>query len=133
MRHEDVRLGHGEKRLGRFPLQIANDAAGHVLNIERALAQIRIVDLAQRFRVTLRHFLKNEFHVATIGFEFAQDFVDQRPILDHEQMRIENAGVLGADRFRDALLHLENLRARLDQRGFEARDLLRRSATGSMR
>ena len=34
-------------------------------------------------------------------------------------------GVLRADRFRNALLHFENLRACLDERGFEARDLVR--------
>ena len=33
-------------------------------------------------------------------------------------------GVLRADRFRDLLLHLEDLRPRLDERGFEARDLV---------
>src|SRR5437762_2487329 len=38
-------------------------------------------------------------------------------------MRIENAGVLRSDRLRDALLHLENLRACGDERRFEARDL----------
>ena len=34
-------------------------------------------------------------------------------------------GVLRADRFRDPLLHLENLRPRLDKRRFEAADLVR--------
>ena len=72
-----------------------------------------------------RHFLKNELHVAMIGLELAQDFVDQRLILDHQQMSIENARVFRADRFGDLLLHLENLRARLDERGLEARDLIR--------
>ena len=55
----------------------------------------------------------------------AQHFVDQRAILDHEQVRVENAGVLGADGFGDALLHLENLRAGGDERRLEARDLRR--------
>ena len=128
MRDEDVRLAHSEKRFGRFPLQITNDPARHVLNIDGAFAQIRIVNLAQRFRIAPGHFLKNIFHVAAIGFEFAQDLIDQRPILDHEQVRIEHARVLGADRFRNALLHLENLRACLHERGFEARDLFRHLA-----
>ena len=34
MRHQDVRLVHGQKRLGRFPLQISNHAPRHVLDIE---------------------------------------------------------------------------------------------------
>ena len=39
-------------------------------------------------------------------------------------MRIEDARVLRANRLGDALLHFENLRARLDERAFEARDLV---------
>ena len=102
--------------LGRLALEVANDAPGHVLDVERAFAQIGIIDLAQRFGVTRRHFLENPFHVAKIGFQFAQDFIDQGAIFDHEQMRIENPGVLRPDRFGDLLLHFENLHARLDQR-----------------
>src|SRR5262249_17263444 len=40
-------------------------------------------------------------------------------------MRIENSRVLSADRVGDLLLHFENLRARLNQRVFETRDLIR--------
>lgn len=99
-----------------------------VLDIERALAEIRVVDLAERFGVMLGHFVKNKFHVAEIGLQFAQNFIDQRPILDHEEMRIENARVFRADRFGDALLHFENLRARLNERRLEAPDLVRNIA-----
>ena len=125
VRDEDVRLRHRQKRFRRFPLQIPNDAARHVLDIERAFAEIRIVDLAEGFGVMFRHFMENKFHVAKIGLEFAQYFVDQRPVFDDEQMRIENARVFRTDRFGDTLLHFENLRARLDERRFEPRDLVR--------
>jgi hypothetical protein len=46
MRYQDVRLSHGEKRLRRFALQISDHAPRHILDIERPLAQIRIVDFA---------------------------------------------------------------------------------------
>src|SRR5262249_50571084 len=39
-------------------------------------------------------------------------------------MRIEDGGVFSADRFRDLLLHLEDLHARLHERGFETCDLV---------
>ena len=125
MRHQNMRLRYGQERLCRFALQIPNHAPGHVLDIDSALAQIRIVDLAQRVGVTLRYFLKNIFNVAAVGFEFAKHFVDQRPIFHDQQMRIENARILGPDRLCDALLHLENLPARLHERGLETRNLLR--------
>src|SRR5581483_4364422 len=40
-------------------------------------------------------------------------------------MRIKNGRVFCADRFRDALLHLQNLHARLNQRGFKPAYLIR--------
>ena len=40
----------GEERLGRFAQEIVDHAPGDVLNIERPLAQIGIVDLAERLR-----------------------------------------------------------------------------------
>ena len=40
-------------------------------------------------------------------------------------MRIENSRILRADRLRDLLLHLEDLRSRLDERRLEAADFSR--------
>ena len=124
MRDQNVRLDPGHNPLGSFTVQISHDPARHVLKIDRALAQIRIVDLAQRFGITVRDFLKNPFDVATFALQPAQHFIDQRPVFDDKKVRIENRGVLGADRFRDFLLHLEDLDARLDERSFETRDLV---------
>ena len=59
-----------------------------------------------------------------LALPIAQDFVDQGPVLDHEQMRVEDAGVLRPDRTRDFLLHLENLRTRGEERVLKARDLI---------
>ncbi len=42
----EVRLRQGEKRFWRFALKIADDAPRYVLNVEGALTQIGIVDLA---------------------------------------------------------------------------------------
>ena len=125
MRHQNMRLGYGQERLSRFALEVPNHASGHVLNIDSTLAQIRVVDLTQRVGVTLRYFLKNIFNIAAVGFEFAQNFIDERSVFHHEQMRIENTRILGPDRLCDALLHLENLPARLHERGLETRNLFR--------
>src|SRR5438034_10410774 len=38
--------------------------------------------------------------------------------------RVENGGVFGADRFRNFLLHLENLDTCLHERGLEPRDFI---------
>ena len=60
-----------------------------------------------------------------VGLELAQHFVDQSAILDDEEVGIENACIFRADGFSDLLLHLENLRSRLDERVFETCDFFR--------
>src|ERR1700693_268471 len=69
-------------------------------------------------------FLKSPLDVATVGFKPTQNFVDQRSIFDHEQMRVEDGRVLGPDRFSDFLLHLQDLHPGLNQRRLEAGNLV---------
>src|SRR5580693_5797636 len=76
VRDKNVRLGNSEKRFRRFALQIANHPLGHILNIERALPQIRIVDLAQRLGIAGGDFLKDPLNVAKVALQFAQHFID---------------------------------------------------------
>ena len=60
----------------RFTLQIPNDAPRHVLDVQGALAQIGIIDLAQSFGVIGGHLLKNELNIAQLFFKLAQHFID---------------------------------------------------------
>ena len=120
VRDQNVRFPGGGNWFRRLTLQISNNAASYVLNIECAFAQVRVVDLAQRFGIIAAHFLKNPFDIAAFRFQPAQNFVNQSPVFDHEQVRVENRGIFGADRFRDFLLHFEDLNARLDEGGFKA-------------
>ena len=76
MRNENVRLAQGKERLGSFALQIANHALCHVLNIQRTLSQIGIVDLIQGLGVTRGDFLEDPLDIAEIGFQLPQHFVD---------------------------------------------------------
>ncbi len=72
-----------------------------------------------------RHFLEDEFDVVKVSLKFAQHFINQRPVFHDQEVRVENAGILCSNRLGNALLHLQNLRAREDQRRFEAADLIR--------
>jgi len=51
------------------------------------------------------------------------DFLDERGVFEHEQMRVEDAGVVGAESLVDLALHVEDLLARLGQGLFEAANL----------
>ncbi len=125
MRNQNVRFVQGKKRLGSFALQIANHALCHVLNVQRTLSKVRIVDLIQGLSVTCGNFLKDPLDIAKIGFQLPEHLVDQRPILDDEQMRIENGCILCSNGFRNALLHFQNLHARLNKSSLEPPDLVR--------
>ncbi len=122
--HQNMRFVQFEKCLLRFSLQIANHALGYVLDVERPLAQVGIVDLAECFCVIGGDFLEHPLDITPIRFEFAQHFIDQCAVFHDQKVRIENGGILGADRFGDALLQFQNLHARLDERGLKARDFI---------
>ena len=119
---KNVRFTWKRHRFWRLSLQIANDAAHDILNVQGAFAQIRIVDFAQCLCVAAGDFLEDRFDLDQIGLKLAQDFVDQRSIFDHEQMGIENPRVFCPNGFRNPLLHLENLHSRLHESGFETRN-----------
>ncbi len=104
-----MRMRQAQKILRCFALEIPHHPPGHVLDVERALAQVGIVDLAQGLGVMRCHPLENEFDVAQVRLQLAQDFVDQRPVFDHEQVGIENSRVLRSDGLSDLFLHLEDL------------------------
>jgi len=125
MRNQNVRLAQGKKCLGSFTLQIANYSLGDVLNIECAFPQIWVIDFAQGLSVTRGDFLERPLHIAKIGLKFSQNFIDQRAILDHEQVRIENRCVFRANGFGNPLLHLKDLHPRLDEPGLEPPDFIR--------
>src|SRR5438105_13755760 len=115
-----ARKGH---LFGGLPMQIANETSHYILDVEGALAQIRIIDLPESFSVLRRDVMKDRFDVKVIAFQFAQDLVDKSAISHYQEMGIENSRVFRPDCLRDLLLHFENLNARLHQRRFEAGDL----------
>ena len=111
------------ERAGLLSHEIVQDAPGDVVDIQRALAQVGVVDFAEGFRVPVGDLLEDVLDVVPLLGQRPQHLVDEGSVLDDQQMRVEYAGVLGADGLGDPLLHLEDLRAGLDQRGFEPRDL----------
>src|SRR5204863_8225110 len=113
------------ERFRCFTLQISNHTASDVLNIERPLPQVRIINLAQSVGILSRYLLENEFDIAKVRLEFAQDLVDKSSVFDNEEVGIKDSGVFGANRLRNSLLHFQDLPARLNQSCFESPDLVR--------
>ena len=60
------------------------------------------------------------------------DFVNQRRVVENEQVRVKNACVLGAEGVRHFALHFENLLAGLRERAFQPLDFLRQFSFGNL-
>ena len=109
-----------------LPHQVHHHAAGYVVNVQRALAQVRDRPSARAgLRVTVGDLLEDGFDVAMLALQRAQHLVDERAVLDDEQVRVEDAGVLRADGVGDLRLHVQDLRAREQQRRLEPGDFRR--------
>src|SRR5260370_37435454 len=76
MRNQNMRLGHGKKCLRCFPLEVANYPLCHVLDIERTLSQVGIIDFIQRLGIPRGDFLENPLPIATISLQLPEYFVD---------------------------------------------------------
>ncbi len=130
VREQDVRIVDFRERWRRLAHQVHQDAPGHVMHVQRTLPQVRVVHLFEQARVTSSHLLENRFDVAPVAFQRPQHLVDERAIFHDEQVRVENAGVLRADGVGDPGLHLQDLRAGLQQRRLEPGNLCRKVLLG---
>jgi len=111
MGDDDVRpvMGADEPRV--LAHEMADDPAGDVFDVHDPFAQVGIVDCAQRANVFLRDLVEDILDVALLAFEAFEHLVDERAVLDDEQVGVENARVLRADRGGDALLDFEQFPA----------------------
>ena len=123
MRDQQVRRGDRRKVAAILAHEIPDDAAGDVLDVERPLAQVGIVDFAERFRVLAGHLAEDVLHRAEVFLKGAEDLVDEGAVFHHQQVRVEDAGIMRADGFGDFLLQLGDLLASGEQRHLEALDL----------
>ena len=109
--------------------QVHAQPADDVGDVALALAQVGVVD-ADRTAPRLRR-----ARAASADSAFSRSVandrrgpLDQHRIVEHQQLRVEQVGVVGAGGRRDALLDVLELLARLRARGIEPLELARRRA-----
>ena len=124
MRDEDVGGADGAEVAGDFAHEIADDAAGDVVDIEGALAEVGVVYLGEGLGVAIGDLGEDVLDVEAIALEGAEDFIDEGAIFDDEEVGIEDGGIVGADGDGDFLLKLEDLLAGGEESAFEALDLV---------
>ena len=122
-RDDDVGMVQAVEFLSRFSEQVPEDALGHILDVDDALLQVGVVDRTERAAVFFRDLVENEFDVVQLALQSAQGLVDQRAVLDHQEVRVEDTGIVRTDRPGDFLLDIEKLLTRGDEGGLEAFDL----------
>jgi hypothetical protein len=84
------------RKIVRFvlPSKIIENAFGNVAHIRRALAQVFVVDSAEGAGIFFSDLLEGVFGSDLLLKNDAADFLDERGIFQHEQMCIEDAGIL---------------------------------------
>ena len=81
---------HCPRQESHFLREVRRDIA----QIRRALLQIIIVHCAERDGIFLRDLLEGLFDVDFFRLQNARDFIQQRLVFEHQQMRVENASLM---------------------------------------
>src|SRR6266496_2896882 len=68
--------------------------------------------------------MESELRIDLLGLNHPDHFIQQRAILQHEQVRVENAALRRPHSLTDPPLHFEQLMAGLNQTSFQAVDLV---------
>ena len=92
--HDDALLHQLAQVQRRLAEEHAQHAAGHVLDVGGALAQVLVVDLGEGLDVALRHVVEAGLDVQPAGLEQPDGLADQRLILEHHLVRVENQRLL---------------------------------------
>jgi len=98
---------------------------GNVPHIGGALPQILVVHPAEGGAIFFGDLLEGVFGVDFLLLDEADHFIDQRGVFQHEQVSVEDTGVLGAHRFVDLVLDLEDLLPSPRQGLFQSVNFLR--------
>ena len=109
----------------RPPQQIVEHTLGDIAHVGGAFSEIIVLNCGQRGGVTLRHRVERIFDVDLLLLNHPDDFIQERAVFQHQQMRVKNAAVLSFHLGADLVLHFQNLLPGLGQCFFKAVQLLR--------
>ena len=104
--------------------EVLEDALRDVAQVHRALPQVLVVDLLEGPDVAGGHPLETALDVAAGLLELAHRLADEGLVLEDQQVRVENGGLLGPEVALHLGLDAADLLAGRDQRAVEARDLV---------
>jgi len=91
--HDDVAAVVPPETLARLAEKLAEHAAGHVLKVNRPLAQVGVVDRGEGPDEFLGDRIEDEFGVVPIAADPLEHLIDQAGILKHQQVGVEDARI----------------------------------------
>ena len=94
VRHDDPLVDEPRKVFRGLAEQVRQHALRHVADVPRPFPQVLVVDLRERHDVAARHFVEAALDVPPRFLEGADRFRDQRLIFQHQQVRIEDPGLV---------------------------------------
>jgi hypothetical protein len=118
------RIGHHDRAFGKRDVPVANPekprhhAAAHFLDVQSALAEIRIRDPLEGFLVVVQHLADGRECVAR-GRDAAFELRDEALVLDDLHVDVEDRGKLGTEALAHLLLHVRELDPSFGQRAQE--------------
>ena len=125
VREHDGRHVHALEFRLRLALQVAQHAAGDVREIGGAFAEVIVVELAHLPGVDAHHLLIGEVDIHEPAEHLLLDRLDERAVLEREDVRVENARVGLADGGGHLVADGGDLLAGLEQRGLEPGQFIR--------
>ena len=108
--------------LAGFAEQVADDAAGDVLDVDHAFLQVGVIDRGEGAAVFSGNLVEDGLDVIQVAFESAQGFIDKGAVLHDQKVGVENAGVVRTDGPGNLLLNFEKFLARGDEGDLETGD-----------
>ena len=125
VRDEHQRALEVPEEVGRVAglAQVHRQAADHVGDIALAFAQVRVVRLVEKRRDVLERALQRRLGVQPFVADRVRRASDEHRIVEHQELGVEEIGMLGAGRRGDARLDVLDLFARTRPGGVEPLEL----------
>ena len=116
-------LGQGGQVLALASGQVVQDPAGDVADVGHALLDVVVLHLAEGGGVFPDHLLEDVLGVDPLGLDPPHHLFDQGPVLDHQEVGVEERGLLPVQALGQLAPDLHQLLAGGDQGVLEAGDL----------
>jgi len=95
MGHNDVAPIMPPETLARFAKQMAKHAPSHILQIDRPLPQVWVINGRESADELLGNRVKNKFRIMALLTDPSENLLDQAGVFEHQEMGVKNPRISG--------------------------------------